>query len=326
MMDDPIEDMAEFETLDYDAPPEPKPYSAGRLKTPGGRWLPVQVIDRKHQIRGLSGFKVHVPLLDRSGIHFTGMCIREFIDHKRNCNILVTGDPGLGKSTVISHVALDIDPKFDVDKISFWLKDFEDTFRRNPFGDGDAGVYPQNDMDETAHAMYGPEYQKEEQRVVAKNMIISRIKRNIIWFAAPKRKLLNPHVREMVNVWIHVTEPKPFLPGYARVRFAPPEKQSEFYTEKFWEPKYAFIFPEMTGPYWERYESKKIAFLEEASVKKPSSDVDDIMNTVVKNLRKLHMSQTEIAKIIEKNQSTVSRIESRFLDPLPSTTNNNMSA
>lgn len=302
-------------------------YPKMRMKTPGGRWFPVSVIDPKHQIKGQGGYPVTVPLLDKSGISFTARCIQEFVQHQRNCNILMTGDPGLGKSTLISHVGFDIDPNFNVgNNIAFWLKDFEEKFKRNPYGDGDAGIYPQVDMDESAHAMYGPEYMKEEQRVLAKNMIISRIKRNIIWFATPKRKLLNPHVREMVNVWIHVTEPKMFLPGYARVRFAPPERQSEFYAEKFWVPKYAFIFPQMVGPFWEEYEVAKIAFLEEASAAKPKGETEDILCTVVKNLRKLNMSQAQIAKVIEMNQSTVSRVESKFSEPSLTTTTNNLSA
>src|SRR4030042_4229670 len=166
-------------------------YPTMLMPTPGNQLFEGRVIEPEHRIKAVS-----VPLLDSSGIKFTARCIQEFIQHKRNCNILMTGDPGLGKSTLISHVGLEIDPKFDVDQIAFWLKDFEETFERNPFGDGDAGIFPQVNMDESAHALYGPEYQKEEQRVLAKNMIISRIKKNIIWFAMPKRRFLNPHVRE----------------------------------------------------------------------------------------------------------------------------------
>lgn len=297
-------------------------YPTKRMRTPGGRWLPVSVINPHHEVKRPHNYPVRVPLLDQSGIGFTARCIQEFIQHNRNCNILMTGDPGLGKSTLISHVGFKIDPKFDIGNIAFWLKDFEEIFNKNPYGDGEAGIYPQVDMDESAHAMYGPEYMKEEQRVLAKNMIISRIKRNIIWFATPKRKLLNPHVREMVNVWIHVTEPKMFLPGYARVRFAPPDRQSEFYAEKFWVLRYAFIFPAMTGPFWERYEKKKIEFLNEASTSKPTSKEDDILSTVTRNLRRLGMSQTEIAHILERNQSTVSRIESKFQPDTQSNNNN----
>lgn len=291
-------------------------YAKKRIMTPGGQWLPVRVIDSKHQIKGPGKFKTTVPLLDNSGVRVAAECIKEYINHKRNCNVLVTGDPGLGKSTIIGLCALMIDPDFSVDNVAFWLKDFEERFNTNPYGDGNAGIYPQINMDESAHALYGTEYMKEEQRVLAKNMIISRRKRNIVWFATPRRKLLNPHVREMVNVWIHVSEPKMFLPGYARMRFAPPEKQSEFYAEKFWEPKCAFIFPEMTGDWWDRYEEKKIEFIQTAPTKKPSKELEDFESRVVKNLRtKAGMSQAEVAAIIERNQSTVSRIESSSSSP-----------
>lgn len=296
------------------------------MPTPGGKLVEVGVIDREHEIRGQAAFPMSIPLLDHSGIKFTAHCIKEHIDNGRNCNILVTGDPGLGKSTVICQIALEVDPNFSVDNIAFTLKEYEEVFRRNPYGDGAAGIYPQGDMDESAHAMYGPEYQKEEQRVTAKNMIIARIKKQINYFSTPKRKLLNPHVREMVHIWIHVSEPRPYLQGYARVRFAPPERQSEFHVEKYWEPKYAFIFGPLTGPFWEAYEAKKIAFLEDASSLKPKSEVEDIVSTVVRNLRKLGMNQTEIAKVIERNQSTVSRMQSKLNIDTNPTTNNKASA
>ena len=311
MATDTLGDSAEYEEIPPSEQDEHARYPTMRIRTPGGKWYRVNVIDPRHEIRAPGGFRVRVPLLDNSGIFLTAKCIKEHINHKRNCNILMTGDPGHGKSTLISHCALEVDPNFNVAQVAFWLKDFEVIFKSTPYGDGETGVYPQINMDESAHAMYGPEYMKEEQRTLAKNMIISRRKRNIIWFATPKRKLLNPHVREMVNIWIHVTEPKPFLPGYARVRFAPPEKQSEFHAEKFWEPKFAFTFPEMTGPFWEEYEEKKIAFMEEASVKKVSSEAEDVLKIVVKNLRARGMSQAEIGKVIERNQSTVSRAEAR---------------
>ena len=286
-----------------------KEYQTMLMPTPGKKLVEVGVVEKRHEIKSSGDFRLTVPLLDPSGIKFTARCIQEHIINKRNYNVLVTGDPGLGKSTLISQIALEVDPNFSVDKVAFWLKDFDKIFQENPYGNGETGVFPQLSMDEAAHAMYGPEYMKEEQRVLAKNMIISRIKRQTIYFSTPKRKLLNPHVREMVNIWIHVGEPRPYLQGYARVRFAPPERQSEFHVEKYWEPKYAFIFGPMSGPWWEKYEEKKVAFLNEAAISKPKFNGDDtLIRIVTKNLKHFGMTQTEIAKILERGQASVSRI------------------
>ena len=285
-------------------------YPKKLMRTPGGKFVEVRVIEEMHEIKGPSRLRLTVPLLDPSGIKFTARCIQEHILNKRNCNVLVTGDPGLGKSTLISQVALEVDPEFSTDKVAFWLKDFEEIFQKNPYGDGEARVFPQLSMDEAAHAMYGPEYMKEEQRVLAKNMIISRIKRQTIYFSTPKRKLLNPHVREMVNIWIHVGEPRTYLQGYARVRFAPPERQSEFHVEKYWEPKYAFIFGSMSGPWWDKYEEKKIAFLNDAAKAKPRQNdglTENRLHTIVQNMHKHGLSQREIGKIIGRDHSTISR-------------------
>lgn len=275
-----------------------------KLLTPGRHPVSVNIIEKRHEVKDSGQPAKLVPLLDNTGIKFTAECIKEFVDNKRNCNILITGDPGLGKSTLIAHLATTIDPNFDVDKVAFWLDEFERIFHALPYGT--KGVYPQVSMDESAHALYGPEYMKKEQRVVAKNMIISRKKRNIIYFATPKRKFLNPHVRELVHIWIHVMEPQMFLPGYARVRFAPPDKQSEYYPEKYWEPKYAFIFPEYIGPFWERYEAKKIAFLDDAT--RFVNKERELLMKVIWNMHCAGYTQSQIGQIVELDRTTVSHL------------------
>jgi hypothetical protein len=237
------------------------------MLTPGGKPIRVNVISLKHKVK--QGRKPHtIPLIDKSGIRFLAECAKERVDNGRDCMILWTGDRGAGKSTGILETALEIDPGFDIDSITFWLEDFGAKFASNPQGgvqpDGST-IYPQNDLDEAGHALYGPQWLAREQLEISKNMIINRIMRQIVHIAVPKRKQFNNQIRDMAFLWAHVSEPKEYKQGYAVVRMAPVEKQSEFHTEKYWEPKFAFIFPEMTGDLWDRYEAKKIAFVREAS-------------------------------------------------------------
>jgi len=206
-----------------------------------------------------------IPLFDESGKTVLAKFITERIDHKRDCPILVTGDRGAGKSTLIGSTALEIDPNFPVENVAFRLSEFEHVFNTNPYGDGLKGLYPQNDMDEAGHALYGPEWLKEEQRIIAKQLIISRIKQQIIWMAVPKRKQFNNQLRDMAYIWVHVMEPKEYLQGYAIVRVAPPDLQSEWFLEKYWVPRFAFTFPSLSGKWWDKYEEKKIAFVNEVT-------------------------------------------------------------
>ena len=280
------------------------------MLTPGGKAISVSVITRKHPVRGIVRKSI-IPLLDESGVSFLSECIKERIAHKRDCPILVTGDRGIGKSTVKIKTARKIDPKFDIDKIAFHLEEFEQIFSNNPYGDADKGEFPQVDMDEAGHALYGPDWLQKEQRIIAKQLIISRIKHQIIWMAVPKRMQFNNQLRNMAAIWVHVSEPQEFVQGYALVRMAPAHLQSEWHSDKYWEPKFAFVFTAETGELWDRYEKKKIAFVNEVTADTAngrSKRRDDFEAEVVKRLIDKKMSQSEIAAVIGRDQSTVSRI------------------
>ena len=280
------------------------------MLTPGGKAISVSVITQKHPVRGIVRNSL-VPLLDESGVNFLAECIKERIAHKRDCPVLVTGDRGIGKSTVKIKTARKIDPKFDIDKIAFHLEEFERIFANNPYGDADKNEFPQVDMDEAGHALYGPDWLQKEQRIIAKQLIISRIKHQIIWMAVPKRMQFNNQLRNMAAIWVHVSEPQEFVQGYALVRMAPAHLQSEWHSDRYWEPKFAFVFTAETGELWERYETKKIAFVNEVTADTANGRTkrrDDFEAEVVKRLIDKKMSQSEIAVVIGRDQSTVSRI------------------
>ena len=238
------------------------------MLTPGGKRVEVNVLHPKMAIRIGGGRICTVPFVDATGIRVLAEIGKERVDNGRDCMYLWTGDRGSGKSTAIMETALAIDPKFDTDSIAFWLEDFGIKFASNPQGgiqpDGSI-IYPQVDLDEAGHALYGPQWLAREQLEISKNMIINRIMRQIVHIAVPKRKQFNNQIRDMAFVWIHISEPQEYKQGYGLVRLAPVGKQSEFHSEKYWEPKMAFVFPKLTGDLWDRYEAKKIAFVREAS-------------------------------------------------------------
>ena len=239
------------------------------LRTPAGHGIPVNVISSKHPVK--QGKRImNVPLLDESGIRVVAACAKEAIDHKKDCMIEWTGWRGVGKSTGILWTALAIDPKIDIDKIAFWTHDITRLFATNPRGHGptktEPGLYPQIISDETGYALHGKQWQTRAQIEISKNMIINRIMAQIFHMAAPDKMQINNEIRNMAFMWIHVSEPDWYKQGYAVVRFAPPQKQSEFYSTKYWEPKFAFIYPELTGELWDRYEAKKFEFVREASL------------------------------------------------------------
>lgn len=226
--------------------------------------MSVRVINPKYPVRQ-ARHSFAVPLVDESGIKVVGECAKEAIDRNKDCMLIWTGNRGAGKSTAMLKTALYIDPRVDIDKVAYWLEDITRLFAENPQGDGSKGLYPQILSDETGYALHGKQWQTRAQIEMAKNMIINRIKRQIFHAAVPNKMQCNIDIRDMAFMWIHVSEPDWYKQGYAVVRFAPPQKQSEFYSSRYWEPKFAFVFTELAGDLWDRYEAKKIEFVNEAS-------------------------------------------------------------
>ena len=239
-------------------------YVPAFLKTPAQKPVPVNVINPQYEIKQ-GRRRYAVPLVDESGIRFVAECAKEAVNHNRDCMIEWTGWRGVGKSTGILKTALAINPSITEESVAFWLEDITRLFATNPQGDGSKGVYPQIISDETGYALHGKQWQTRAQIEIAKNMIINRVMRQIFHIAAPDRMQVNHEIRNMAFMWIHVSEPDWYKQGYAVVRFAPPQLQSEFYSSKFWEPKLAFVYRQLDGPLWERYEAKKIQFVKDAS-------------------------------------------------------------
>jgi len=280
----------------------------GEARTPGGRWYPVRVVDGEYCYHETeSNILYTIPCFDSSGIDFAAECIKEPAKSKRNAPILLTGDPGLGKSTVINSIAPRIDPNIDAKFNTFTIEEFDEIYNSNPAGNAKLGKFPQTNMDEAAHAMYGPEYLEMEQRMINKNLIVSRIMQQIVYFATPKWKLLNPHTRNLVSFWIHVFEPTYYLQGVAIFKTAPPYRQSEYQAAKYWEPYFAFIFPPLKNRLWGEYEEKKIAFVKNCGQAKAEDKSGSWIRQVVTNLSRRGMTQDDIAEIIGRDRSRVSR-------------------
>jgi predicted XRE-type DNA-binding protein len=275
--------------------------------TPGGKPVEGRVTNPEHFAGYQNGEKITVPLMDDSGIHVVAEIIKERIDRGRDCPILVTGDRGCGKSTLILEIALEVDPKLTIEKIAFRLEDFARIFNENPPGGG--GVYPQVILDEAGHALFAQDWMNRAQKIVAKQLIISRVKRQVIWFAVPRRMQLNNQLRDMPYMWIHVSEPAEYKQGYAQVHLSPPGPDQKWYLEKYWKPWCAFVYPQLIGGLWDRYEEKKIAFVNEVTAETANGNAkkDDVLN-IIHNLRKQRMSHQEIAEIVGLSRGRISQL------------------
>jgi len=285
---------------------------SGYLSTPGGKSVPVNVIDPDYVVKtnfeDMGQRSTVVPLIDHSGVGFVSNVLMERIQRNRDCPVLLTGDPGIGKSTLALELALGVNPQFGIESIAFWLEDFTRIYKENPFADPSKNLYPQIMLDEAGYALFGYNWMDRMQIEVAKLLIISRIKRQIIYMAVPKRGQLNVQARDRPFMWIHVFEPHEYEQGAAKVYMAPPEKQSEFYPTKYWEPKLVFTFKELKGEIWEKYEEKKIEFVNEAHTESGKAKVRREI-PLMQELHRIGYTQDKIATIMGyRDSSKVSKL------------------
>jgi len=289
-----------------------------KMKTPGENYIPVNVIEESYKVINQSTKRPqYVSLVDESGLDVLSELIKERIEHKYDCPVLVTGDRGLGKSTLILKTAQYIDPNFNIEDICFRLEEFDHKFNENAIGDGSKSYYPQIVMDEAGYALFAKEWMIKEQRILAKELIVSRIKCQTVWFAVPRREDLNSTLRDMPYIWVHISTPKEFLQGYAEVRLAPPMKQSPFFKGKYWEPKFAFTYTALKGEFWDKYEEKKLKFVNEVTADTASGQSDSrihIRDKMIKEYywyRKKHgdpITVRDLGGLINIGHSTIVKI------------------
>jgi hypothetical protein len=268
--------------------------------TPGNRIVWAECKELKHAVEN----RVVVPLLGDSGIKVLAEYIRERIDHNFDCLIMVSGDRGAGKSTLVLQTALELDPHLSVDNVAFRIEDFARIFQKNTKS---RKKYRNIIMDESGHSFHSRDWGNRVQRTVIKHMIISRVEKEIIWELVPKRSQMDNQLRDMPYIWVHVCEPSEFVQGYAIVMTAPGQLQSMWHPERFWVHQFAFTFGPLVGELWDEYEKRKIAFVSEeteAIIKGKSSPALATLDSFIYHHRmNLKQSWAEIEQIVNKNMS-----------------------
>ena len=249
-------------------------------ETPGGRIIWAECAQERFNIEN----NVVVPLLGDSGIMVLAEYIRERIDNNFDCLVMVSGDRGSGKSTLILQTALVLDPHLSVDQVAFRPQDFARVFQAN---DKSKKKYRQVLADESGHAFHSRRWNNAFQTTIIRHMIISRVKKQVLWQAVPKRSQLDNQLRDMPYIWVHVSQPSEFVQGFAIVLTAPSPLQSMWHPERYWVHQFAFTFQPLAGDLWDEYEKRKIAFVDEETesiIKGKTTRVETGFNTLVHNL------------------------------------------
>jgi len=234
------------------------------LRTPYGTPVPLDMITEEYQIGSYQGMPEVCPLYDHSAIEYIAECSRERIRRKYDTNIMYSGRRRRGKSTVASHIALAIDPNLSVDQVSWDTPEFNALLDAAPYADPEHGIYPQVILDEAGYVLYTKNWMQEVQKSLVLKFQVVGIKRLITHFVLPHRKKLATDIREdVIEYWVYVTERE----GYRGIAELRQGVENKWEPDQYWRPLLAFTFDELTGPWWDEYSRRKIAFVDSAAAK-----------------------------------------------------------
>ena len=229
-----------------------------RQRIPVGKYVDRWPIQRRNDGRWIYG-----RLYDERAINYVAALAKERIAHKHDCIILMTGERGKGKSTLAIEVNQAVGEGLTLEDITFQITDFFGCLDKAPFANVEKGIFPRIIPDESGISFYAKKWNTALQQKGVMILEAIRMKGIIITFCAPHSRKINIDIREeMAYIWINIDPPEYLKEdrGYAVVRTG---TRDIFKQSIWWFPAFAFFFPELKGPFWESYESKKKTFIDQ---------------------------------------------------------------
>lgn len=284
------------------------------IYTENGREIEVGVINRNQPVKTDKRGVICVPFLDHRAMDYLAAQIKEMVDDKFDCIIMITGRRRIGKSNLGIQIARRVDPEFSLDNVAFHVDDFSQLLDKNPTADPAKGVYPQVLYDEAGFGLFAKDWMHNWVKEVGKCLQVVGKKRNICFFILPHIKKLVGDIRdEMAYIWIDLDFGYKHERGYAEVYTGTRNKHKQLI---WWNPKCCFKYEELSDEFWTEYEHRKDEFISEvASGKYDASkkDKDTLrFNRAIYELKRTGLTADEIAERLEIGRATVFRRLAEF--------------
>ena len=233
------------------------------LTTENGTEVEVGVYNSRQEIRSDQKGHVCVPFVDHRAIDYIAAQIREMIEDRYDCIVMLTGRRRIGKSNLGLQIARKVDPKFTLEHVAFHVDDFSHLLNTNPPADPKNGVYPQALYDESGYGLFAKDWMHEWVKEVGKALQVVGKKQNTCYFILPHLKKLVGDIRdEMAFFWIDVDFGIKHKRGYAEVYKG---NRNKFKQAIWWNPKCCFKYDELDDEFWQAYEKLKDQFINDVA-------------------------------------------------------------
>jgi len=280
------------------------PQNEARLKLSDGRKIKVRVLGEDRF--GLYGQKEYVcPIYSFEALEWLTDRIRNATRHHFDQVILATGKERSGKTTLAFHLALGLDPDFNLDGVAFTQDEFREKVREAKAGSTLV-------LDEAGPAMFSREWMHTGQRELVKSFMVFGMKELKIILVLPHRSLLDYQLRNRrLAWWLSVYTKGIKERGFARLRKA---EESEWRIETWWDPRFTLKYPKFRGGMWNEYEERKAEFIDDqlagkyATHSTQEQKLRQEVYGIVRNLKKRGLTSREIVEITSRSQQSISRI------------------
>ena len=150
------------------------------------------------EARGIPEY--HPPLFPEEGFAYWMAVIRDRVRHNFDAVVIISGDEGLGKSSLALRMAEVLDPTFQVGRICYTSKDVLSRFRDTE--KGRVIIY-----DEAARSLLGANSNTPEAKSLAMALMLVREKGLITILNIPRIRELAPSMRaRRATLWFYIPQ------------------------------------------------------------------------------------------------------------------------
>jgi len=259
--------------------------------------VPVGLITEDYLIQTTKkGKEIRVKAYDSRYIKFFAEKLKERIVWKWPNDILMAGKRRVGKSCLAIRIARTMHPTMAINDIVFTLKELNHNLKTNPTANPSLNLFPQIMFDEAGFDLFMENWNNFYQKELVKKYEVIGAKYQTIYLIAPG-DFVNSKMKNFSTFLIYCCEDN-LERGVAELY----ELKDKKFGKPWYNPIAAFQFDELHDDFWDEYEKKKFAFIDDVCEKEPDEER-------MSNRRKIQLEQRNKAITLLYKSSKLSQNE-----------------